>query len=138
MQYIDFSNGSFYNNVIIQNNPAITVSVTGAMTFADHNVSNVNIFPSTGTNINNADGANTYAGNSNPSISSNDGIWKLKTGSPAIGYAIDGTDCGAYGSNKPYVLSGIPAIPNFYFASPQQVGTGGGGLNIHFKIKANN
>jgi hypothetical protein len=137
MQSIDFSGGSFSNNVIIQNNTGITVTVSGVMVFADHNVSNVNIFPAGGTNINNADGSNTYVGTSNPAITSADGIWQLKPGSVAIGYATNGSDCGAYGGTKSYVLSGIPAIPNFYFADAQQSATGTGGLNIHFKIKAN-
>jgi hypothetical protein len=134
---LDFANGSFVNNVIIQT-PAETVYLNTPMSFADHNVSNVNIFPGGGSNIINADGANTYTIFSNPAISSQDGIWQLKPGSVAIGYGAGGIDCGAYGGSKPYVLSGIPAIPNFYFADPQQAATGNGGLNIHFKIKANN
>jgi len=138
MQYIDFTGGSFYNNVIIQNNLSYTINISGNMTVADHNVSNVNIFPAGGTNITNADGANTYVGFSNPAISSQDGIWQLKPGSVAIGYGIGGIDCGAYGGTGAYVLSGIPAIPNIYFASVPQVGTSVGGLKIHLKIKANN
>jgi hypothetical protein len=134
---IDFSGGNYTNNVIISNTTGTTI-VTSAMNFADHNVSNKNIFPSGGTNISNADGANTYVGFTNPTISSSDGIWQLKQGSVATGYANDGTDAGAYGTTSPYVLSGIPAIPNIYFAQPQQTGTSQGGLKIQLKIKANN
>jgi hypothetical protein len=137
MQYIDFTGGSFFNNVIIQNNPAYTISISGNMTVADHNVSNVNIFPGGGTNITNADGNNTYVGFSNPNIVSQDGMWQLKPGSAAIGYASGGGDCGAYGTNS-YILSGIPAIPNIYFANTQQSTTTPGGVKVHLKIKANN
>lgn len=133
---IDFTNGSFVNNVIIQS-PADPVYIGGSMTFADHNVSNVNIFPVGGTNIINADGPNTYTLYSNPAISSQDGIFQLKAGSVAIGYGAGGIDCGAYGG-KAYVLSGIPAIPNIYFANLPPAGTTVGGLKVHLRIKANN
>jgi hypothetical protein len=137
LQNVDFTNGSFTNNVIIQS-PAQTVFISGQMTFADHNVSNVNIFPVGGTNINNADGPNTYTLFSNPSINSQDGSLQLKPGSVAIGYGTGGIDAGAYGGTGAYVLSGIPAIPNIYFASVPQTGTTTGGLKVHLKIKANN
>lgn len=131
----NFLHGNFINNVIIHTTG--TPTVAGAMTSADHNVSNINIFPG-GTNISNADGPNTYVLFSNPAISSSDEVWKLKPGSVAIGYGNDGTDAGGYGGTNPYILSGIPAIPNIYFANSQQVGTTTGGLKIHLKIKANN
>ena len=45
----------------------------------------------------------------------------------------------AYGTTTMrYVFSGIPAIPNIYYANPQQIGTTTGGLKIQLKIKANN
>lgn len=132
-----FCNGNFINNVIINTGSETTYTGCG-MAYADHNVSNINIFPG-GTNITNADGSNTYVLYSNPAISSNDGTYQLKPGSVAIGYGNDGTDAGAYGtSNMQYVLSGIPAIPNIYFADAPQNGTTAGGLKIHLKIKANN
>ena len=141
IQEVSFANCTFINNVIITPNPSETIYLDAAMAFASHNVSNVNIFPAGGTNINNADGPNTYVLYSNAAISSDDGIWQLKPGSAALGYGNDGADAGAYGgsaTNLRYVFSGIPAIPNIYFANPQQVGTSGGGLKIQLKIKANN
>lgn len=35
----------------------------------------------------------------------------LKAGSPAIGGGMDGTDCGMFGGNRPYVLSGLSSLP---------------------------
>ncbi|HEY8689644.1 MAG TPA: hypothetical protein VIM07_10450 [Chitinophagaceae bacterium] len=132
-----FCNGNFINNVMINTGTGTTYTGCG-MASADHNVSNINIFPG-GTNITNADGANTYVLYTNPAISSNDGIYQLKLGSVAIGYGNDGTDAGAYGTpNTKYVFSGIPAIPNIYFADVPQNGTTTGGLKVHLKIKANN
>jgi hypothetical protein len=40
-----------------------------------------------------------------------DSRFKLKAGSPAIGYGFNGTDCGIFGGGQPYVLSGIPDFP---------------------------
>ncbi len=129
----NFNNATCINNIII--NTSANPTFGGAITYADHNVSNLNIFPATGgTNIINADAANTYL----LSSGSNDGVYYLKTGSVAIGYGNDGTDAGAYGTITPYVLSGIPAIPNIYFAEVQQNATTGGGLKVRLKIKANN
>lgn len=133
-----FANCSFINNVIITPNPSDAVYIDAGMSQASHNVSNVNIFPAGGTNISNADGTNTYLLYSNPAVSSDDGIFQLKPGSPAIGYGNDGKDAGAFGGTLGFVLSGIPAIPNIYFANPQQTGTTTGGLKIQLKIKANN
>jgi hypothetical protein len=45
---------------------------------------------------------------------STDGKWQLKEGSPAIGAGVGGIDCGMFGGDFPYVLSGIPAIPSVY------------------------
>jgi hypothetical protein len=135
---VSFANCTFINNVIITPTPNDARYIDAGMAHADHNVSNVDIFPAGGTNITNADGPNTYVLTTNPGISSEDGIFQLKPGSAAIGYGNDGKDAGAYGGTLPYVLSGIPAIPNIYFANPQQVGTTTGGLKIQLKIKANN
>ena len=45
---------------------------------------------------------------------STDGKWQLKENSPAIGAGVGGIDCGMFGGDFPYVLSGIPAIPSVY------------------------
>lgn len=39
----------------------------------------------------------------------------LKSDSPAIGAGDDGTDCGIFGGNDPYILSGLPDIPAIYY-----------------------
>jgi hypothetical protein len=35
--------------------------------------------------------------------------------SPGLGAGFGGTDCGIFGGAEPYVLSGIPPIPNDLF-----------------------
>lgn len=43
-----------------------------------------------------------------------DNGYLLKTGSPAIGAGMLGVDCGVFGTNDPYVLSGMPPIPAIF------------------------
>ncbi len=64
------------------------------------------------TNFFNATDAAVFVGGSNVESS-----WKLKTGSPAIGFGEGSVDCGIYGGSTPYQLSGIqtnqPTITNY-------------------------
>ena len=65
---------------------------------------------------------------------STDEWWKLKTGSPAIGYGSNGDDCGAYGGPMYYVLSGLPwLLPRIIQA---QIPSGGNGNVIPVHIVA--
>jgi hypothetical protein len=48
----------------------------------------------------------------------------LKAGSPAIGTGVLAVDCGPFGTNDPYVLSGMPPIPAIFdFEMSQTIGT---------------
>jgi len=53
-----------------------------------------------------------------------DNGYLLKAGSPAIGAGVLGVDCGAFGTNDPYVLSGMPPIPAIFDVEmDQSIGT---------------
>jgi hypothetical protein len=64
--------------------------------------------------------------------------WKLKVGSPAIGFGEGGVDCGMYGGPSPYRTSGIqvgqPTITNF--SSPASVPQNGT-INVKVSAKVN-
>jgi hypothetical protein len=135
-----FNEGSYYsmltfiNNIIQKGDNGAINAVT-----AQNNVANVP-FNVPGTNINNAVIANSLLLNSDPTITSIDAQYMLKTGSPAIGYGVGGVDAGAFGgaANENYVLSGIAEfVPNVYFLNVPTVGTATGGLPVHIKVKAN-
>ena len=65
-------------------------------------------------------------------------IYRLKEGSPAIGYGTGGYDCGAFSGAFPYVLSGRPRyIPYIYDAVIPNQPTDGK-LNVTLKIKSQN
>ena len=65
-------------------------------------------------------------------------IYRLKAGSPAIGYGTGGYDCGVFSGAFPYVLSGRPRyIPYIYDAVIPNQPTDGK-LNVTLKIKSQN
>lgn len=65
-------------------------------------------------------------------------IYRLKEGSPAIGYGTGGYDCGVFSGAFPYVLSGRPRyIPYIYDAVIPNQPTDGK-LNVTLKIKSQN
>jgi hypothetical protein len=63
---------------------------------------------------------------------------QLATTSPAKGAGENGTDCGAFGGDEPYVLSGIPFVPTIYELKVPQTVSQGGTLNVQIKAKTNN
>jgi hypothetical protein len=68
---------------------------------------------------------------------STDGQWQLAAGSPAIGAGLNGEDCGMYGGNSPYHLSGLPKIPSVYFLSAP-ANSNGNTLPVVISTKSNN
>lgn len=67
-----------------------------------------------------------------------DSQWQLKQNSPAIGAGMDGTDCGIFGGNNPYVLSGIPSGPHIFELSAPRDASSQGGLPVTIKAKISN
>jgi hypothetical protein len=72
-----------------------------------------------------------------------DGRFQLAGGSPAIGGGVDisGTkpDCGAFGGNDPYKLSGIPGIPTLYSLTvPSSIPLASPTMNVTFSTRNNN
>ena len=87
------------------------------------------------TNMMDVDMSTVFLG---PIESSTEGQWQLKDGSPALEAGVNGVDAGMFGGSTPYVLSGIPSIPNIYELNVDEVGTSEGGLKVTIKVKANN
>lgn len=72
--------------------------------------------------------------------SSKDGRFMLQNAAPpppAIGGGINGEDLGAFGGATPYVLSGIPAIPNIYVLEIPATVTRHNGLRVRLKARTN-
>jgi len=62
----------------------------------------------------------------------------LKEGSPAIGYGEFGVNCGAFGGDAPYILSGLPPLPHIFQTTIPISGTSNNGLPVNVKIKSQN
>ncbi|MBO9563923.1 MAG: hypothetical protein J7621_14165 [Niastella sp.] len=72
-----------------------------------------------------------------------DSYYKLKSGSPAIGAGYGSTaqnpvDAGMFGGSRPYVLSGIPAIPAIYMVTNQPVGSNSDPVDVEVRVRSNN
>jgi hypothetical protein len=65
-----------------------------------------------------------------------DGMWQLKTASPAIGAGEGGVDCGAFGGPNPYILSGLPVGPTIYELNVSSYATPDGKLPMTIKVKS--
>jgi hypothetical protein len=74
---------------------------------------------------------------------STDAQYQLKVGSPALGGGVQigaqKPDCGAFGGNDPYKLSGIPGIPTIYSLTvPSSVPVGTPTMNATISTRNNN
>lgn len=96
-------NCTFANNILRDG------SFTSSNSLILHNIGNSMQFGNEDGNQSNVNINNVFVG-----VGSTDGRWQLKEGSPAIGTGVNGEDCGMFGGFRPYVLSGIPAIPSIY------------------------
>jgi hypothetical protein len=65
---------------------------------------------------------------------STDAKYKLKAGSPAIGYGTNGDDCGAYGGATPYVSGGLPYLIPRIIQATIPGNTSGNTLPVQMRI----
>lgn len=66
-----------------------------------------------------------------------DGSWALQTSSPAKGAGKSGDDMGIFGGPLPYVLSGIPTVPNIYELTIAPVAAGATSISVTVSAKSN-
>jgi hypothetical protein len=90
-----------------------------------------NTLPAGGGNIN-----GQLIGNVFLNTGSNDGKWRLKAGSPALGAGTSGSDMGAFGGTNPYVLSGVPGIPRLTRLVVPATATSTSGLQFEVDAQA--
>jgi hypothetical protein len=125
-----FRGPQILNNTTLRNNIATALSGTGNETvsltncISDHNIGASTQYGTANGNQQNVD-MNTVFVNSG----SIDGSYRLQTGSPAIGAGNDGVDCGMFGGNYPYVLSGMPEVPAIWYLNVN-------GSNVTVKAKS--
>ena len=126
-------NSSFYNNIVTD-----TFGFSGNNNTFHNNVAKGSQFGTANGNI--QSGPSLVFADWNGSLGmSTDAKWMLKAGSPALGAANDGGDCGMYGGTNPYRLSGMPPIPSIYeFVNDPSGNNNSNTLNVRIKAKGNN
>lgn len=99
------SNNIYYNFL---GSPALP-----ANTLFQNNIGTVNILPAGNGNVNGVSVATLFAESATGAFGSTlfDNDLILAVGSPAIDAGVSGEDCGMFGGNQPYRLSGLPPIP---------------------------
>ncbi|MFM8349176.1 MAG: hypothetical protein ACKOAR_14130 [Bacteroidota bacterium] len=105
-QTITLYNQTVYNNIYLSGSftlvdctPTNNIDASGSSSF---------LFGTSAGNKGGFTSSQVFVG---PTGNSTDGQWRLKAGSPAIGAGATGEDCGIFGGNDPYVLSGLPPVP---------------------------
>jgi hypothetical protein len=68
---------------------------------------------------------------------STDGKYVLSATSPAKAAGLYGEDCGAFGGDTPYILSGMPPIPSIYYLNVPGVAAQNNTLKTTTKAKSN-
>ncbi|MBK9255358.1 MAG: hypothetical protein IPM42_07720 [Saprospiraceae bacterium] len=135
------SNSILRNNIFLstfQVNCSVTTIQNNGGNFFENNILVANQGGLGSTNIINVPEANIFEGWPIQGSRTFDDRFMLKAGSPALGAGVGGVDCGAFGSSKPYKLSGIPFIPIIYQINAPTSGTAASGLNVNVKVRASN
>ncbi|MVM32438.1 hypothetical protein GO755_20505 [Spirosoma sp. HMF4905] len=137
-------NNIFRRGKIVAYNSSVTNNILYAGTFegARNLVSN-NIGYGTQFGTSNGNKSNVVMSTVFDATGTSDAYWKLKSGSPAIGAGYGSTtqnpvDCGIFGGNTPYVLSGIPPVPAIYAFTNQPVGSTNDPIDVTIKVRSNN
>jgi len=136
--------GNIFNNVlgkkisicnsVFNNNIMVSGTFTQSNCTYTHNIGNLTQFGSENGNQQNINMEDVFVG---ATRNSSDGQWQLKSGSPAIGAGVGGIDCGMFGGDFPYHLSGLPSIPAIYYHQ-QTIDNVNQQLNITIKAKSHN
>ena len=132
--FIETANSEVTNNIIYNTNGG-GYKISGQGNSYKYNLFAGTSVPSGTNNTANVDMNTVFADFTSKSV---DNDFMLKEGSPALGAGENGTDCGAFGGDQPYVLSGIPGVPHIYEAIIPTSASSDSGLKVYLKIKTNN
>lgn len=131
-----FKRGAYMNNSVYENNIFLT-NIPSTNANSGNSFFN-NIFSTSFTALEGINENQTGVGTDLfiEATNSPDANYQVADGTAADNAAIDETDCGAFGGSEPYVLSGIPAIPQIYFFSVPTATSDD--LNVNVKVRTNN
>ncbi|MDK9700861.1 MAG: hypothetical protein OEM52_12005 [bacterium] len=124
---ISLTNVTFTDNILRN---ATNVVFTGT---AYYNLCDGSQFGTTNGNQANVNMSTVFVG-----TGSSDAQWQLATGSPAISAGRFGGNCGMYGGDAPYILSGIPPIPTITLFDAPATGSTLNGLQTRIQARSRN
>lgn len=128
----DYMTGVSVHNFIIKNNISNHDYSVPLDNIISNNIGSETQFPIGNGNQQNVIMSDVFVSKTG---NSTDGQFQLKPYSPALGAGNDGKDCGMFGGESPYVLSGLPSIPAIYEVIMPATGTSNSGINVTIKAK---
>ncbi len=139
LQGANFCNYFYSNNIFYdtyqQPFTAQSINMTGP---AYNNITNATtLFTANSGNSINANTDSLFT-NKTFGFHSFDQRWQVVAGSFAKTFASDGGEAGAFGGKTPYVLSGIPSLPQAYAVTIKNDTTQRGHVLVRIKAKASN
>lgn len=123
---ITLRTSAFRNNILT--NASATVNVNSS--FIEKNICTNNILG--GDNLNVTDIQALFVGGASP-----DGQYQLSQNSQAIGAGYNGVDCGVFGGDDPYVISGLPPLPLIVELEVDDAASIQSGLRVKIKVISN-
>ncbi len=121
------------NSAFFTNNIMIGGSLSGTGNAYYNNICNSTQFGNQNGNQQNVDMSTVFVNHT----SGVDNGLLLKPDSPAIGAGFGGVDCGIFGGDNPYVLSGLPPIPSIFEATQSGIGSPNTPIQVNLKAKSN-
>jgi hypothetical protein len=115
----------FRNNIVVDGTAALNIQSS----YIQNNIASNNIF--TGDNLNVSDINALFVGGESP-----DAKYVLSETSQAKGAGYEGTDCGIFGGDYPYIISGLPPLPIITELDVDDAASVETGLKVKMKVIA--
>lgn len=116
----------FRNNIVT--NGSATLNLNSSI--IERNIGSNNIFGGDNINVNNID--DLFIGGESP-----DGRYQLADNSLALGAGVGGVDCGIFGGDDLYIISGLPPIPIIKLLEVDDAASVETGLKVKIKVNSN-
>ncbi|MFZ4522436.1 MAG: hypothetical protein ACOYNC_12065 [Bacteroidales bacterium] len=117
------------NNSVFRNNILTCTSLSQPFFMSNNSLVQNNIGASNQFAVSNGNLANVDMTTVFVNTGGAEAKFKLKPGSPAIGAGVGGADCGMFGGNYPYVLSGMVTGPSVWYMNMN-------GIDVTVKAKS--
>jgi hypothetical protein len=125
--YIKLTTQNFRNNIITDGKQTFNIVCTNKT----NNIAANSLFFNDPKNYDIKNTSDLFVGGDSP-----DGKYLLSANSYAKGKGHDGKDCGIFGGENPYVLSGLPTTPVITVLDTDGIGTKEEGLKIKLGVKS--